>query len=41
VVLPGFVPAGTNWFTNASTASTRYNSSIARIGLNYQFNSVP
>jgi outer membrane immunogenic protein len=41
VVLPGFVPAGTNWFTNASTASTRYDGSIARIGLNYQFNFVP
>jgi outer membrane immunogenic protein len=41
VVLPGFVPAGTNWFTNVSTASTRYNGSIARIGLNYQFNLLP
>jgi outer membrane immunogenic protein len=41
IVLPGFAPAGTNWFTNASTASTRYNGSIARIGLNYRFNSIP
>jgi outer membrane immunogenic protein len=41
VVLPGFVPAGTNWFTNISTASTRYNGSIARMGLNYRFNLLP
>jgi outer membrane immunogenic protein len=36
VVLPGFGGAGSQWFTNASTASTKFNGSIARIGVNYK-----
>ena len=36
VVLPGFGGAGSLWFTNSSTASTRFNGSIARIGVNYK-----
>jgi outer membrane immunogenic protein len=36
IVLPGFGGAGSPWFTNASTASTRLDGSIARIGINYK-----
>jgi outer membrane immunogenic protein len=36
VVLPGFGGAGSLWFTNASTASTKLNESLARIGVNYK-----
>jgi outer membrane immunogenic protein len=36
VVLPGFGGAGSPWFTNASTASTKFNGNIARIGVNYK-----
>jgi outer membrane immunogenic protein len=36
VVLPPFGGAGSQWFTNASTASTKFNGSIARIGVNYK-----
>jgi outer membrane immunogenic protein len=35
-VLPGFGGAGSLWFTNASTASTKVNGSIARVGVNYR-----
>jgi outer membrane immunogenic protein len=36
VVLPPFGGAGSQWFTNASTASTKFNGSIARIGVNFK-----
>jgi outer membrane immunogenic protein len=36
VVLPGFGGAGSLWFTNSSTASTKINGSIVRFGINYK-----
>jgi outer membrane immunogenic protein len=36
VVLPGFGGAGSLWFTNASTASMKFNGSIVRVGVNYK-----
>jgi outer membrane immunogenic protein len=41
VLLPGFVGAGSAWFTNASTVSTRYSGNILRVGLNYQLGGLP
>jgi outer membrane immunogenic protein len=41
VVLPGSVGAGSPWFTNASTVSTRYSGNILRVGLNYQLGGLP
>jgi outer membrane immunogenic protein len=33
--------AGLPWFTNASTASTRFDGNIVRVGLNYEFGYAP
>jgi len=41
VALPGFVGAGSQWFTNASTVSTRYSGNILRVGLNYHLGGLP
>jgi outer membrane immunogenic protein len=41
LVLPGFGGAGSPFFTNASTVSTRYNGNVMRLGLNYQIGSLP
>lgn len=41
IVLPGFGGAGSPWFTNSSIASTRFNGSIARVGINYAFGGGP
>jgi outer membrane immunogenic protein len=37
VVIPPGAPVGVLWFTNASTASQRFNGNIVRVGLNYKF----
>jgi outer membrane immunogenic protein len=41
IVIPPGVPVGAQWFTNASTATTRYNGNIVRFGLNYRFGYAP
>jgi outer membrane immunogenic protein len=41
IVLPGFGGAGSPWFTNSSTASTKFTGSIARVGINYAFGGGP
>jgi outer membrane immunogenic protein len=41
IVLPGFAGAGSRFFTNGSTVSTRYSGNVMRLGLNYQLGSLP
>jgi outer membrane immunogenic protein len=41
IVLPGFLGAGSPFFTNASTVNTRYSGNVMRLGLNYQLGSLP
>ncbi len=38
VVLTGAIGAGQLWWSNASSASTRFNGHVVRVGLNYHFN---